>query len=351
MYIILAILAYGILIIVHELGHFLAAKACGVKVKEFSVGLGPQLWHRQSGETVYSLRLLPLGGFCAMEGEEEESDDPRAFTRQSGWKRFLILFAGGAMNFLLGLLLICCFYSDAAGYSSPVIGGFQEGCPYEGDLLPGDTVLRVNGSRIYFAANFQEEAARDPDGDLDLVIRRDGRRLRLDGYHLTPLDYTMEDGSVRTLYGISFRVERATLFSTIKYSWRTSLGFVRMAREGLEYLFSGQASVSDVTGVVGLVDIINETGQSADTTSEGVREVVFLIAFIAVNLFFMNLLPIPGLDGGHILTLILTGIIEAVTGKKLDPRYEGFIHYIGLILLFGLMIVVFFNDIVRIIKR
>ena len=129
------------------------------------------------------------------------------------------------------------------------------------------------------------------------------------------------------------------------------LDFVRMVRAGLVQLFTGQASMSDMTGVVGMVDIINETGQSAQSTSEGIANVVFLVAFIAVNLAVMNLLPLPALDGGHILTLLLSALFEKITGKKPDPRIEGYIHYIGLLLLLGLMVLLMYNDIVRIIRR
>ncbi len=351
MYIVLAILAFGILIFVHELGHFLAAKACGVKVTEFSMGMGPQILHRQGKETVYSLRALPIGGFCAMEGEDGPSEDPRAFVNHSVGHRLVILLAGSAMNFLLGLLLIILLYSGAKAFASPVIQGFYPGCPYEGMLLPGDEIRYVNGHRIYFTANFTEFAAEDRDGDLDLVIRRDGKKIRLDGYHMVPLEYVNADGVRETKYGVYFRTEPAGFFPLLRYSVYTCLDFVRMVWRGLVQLFTGGASMSDMAGVVGIVDIINETGQSASTVSEGVKDVVYLVAFIAVNLSVMNMLPIPALDGGHVLTLLVSKAIEKISGKKPDPRIEGYIHYAGLILLLLLMGVILINDVVRILTR
>lgn len=351
MYILLAILAFGILIFVHELGHFLAAKACGVKVTEFALGMGPQILHKQGRETLYSLRALPIGGFCAMEGEDGPSEDPRAFSNQSVPHRLLILCAGSAMNFLLGLLLVLILYSGAQGFSSPVIRDFFPDCPYEGTLKAGDEIWSVNGKRVYFTANFSEFAAEDRDGDLDLVIRRDGKKIRLDGYHMVPVEYTNEDGATELKYGIYFGIEEATFFSTLKYSYYTCLDFVRMVWQGLIQLFTGRASMADMTGVVGIVDIINETGQSAPTVSQGLENIIYLVAFIAVNLAVMNMLPIPALDGGHVLTLLVSRLIQIITGKKPDPRIEGYIHYIGLLLLLGLMAVILFNDVTRILRR
>ena len=351
MYILIAILAFGLLIFVHELGHFLVAKACGVKVTEFAMGMGPRLLSRQGKETVYSLRLLPIGGFCAMEGEDESSDDPRAFTNQSAFKRILILTAGSAMNFLLGFVLILILYIPAGGFLSPVIADFFPDCPYEGTLQRGDEIYSVNGRRIYFTANFSEYASQDADGDLDLVLVRDGKKIRLNDYHMVPVKYEKEDGTYEMKYGIYFGIEEATPLSVVKYSLFNCLDFVRMVKNGLVQLFTGKAAVSDMTGVVGIVDIINETGQSAETVSQGLENIVYLVAFIAVNLAVMNMLPIPALDGGHIFTLLIALGWEKLTGKKPDPRIEGYIHFIGLILLLGLMALVFYNDIARIIRR
>lgn len=351
MYILVAILAFGVLVFVHELGHFMVAKACGVKVTEFAIGMGPQILKKKGKETVYSLRALPVGGFCAMEGEEEASDDPRAFNNQSVIKRILILVAGSAMNFLLGFVLLVILYAPVKGFSSPVIVDFYPECPYEGTLQRGDEIYSVNGERVYFTANFSELAAMDPDGDLDLVIRRDGKRLRIPGYHMVPVEYTNEEGQVERKYGLFFGVEPATPLTVVKYSFRNCLDFVRMVRRGLVQLFTGKAAMSDMTGVVGIVDIINETGQSAETVSQGLENITYLIAFIAVNLSVMNMLPIPALDGGHILTLLISRGYELLFKKKPDPRIEGYIHYVGLLLLLGLMALVFYNDIVRILRR
>ena len=351
MYILIAILAFGILVFIHELGHFLVAKACGVKVLEFAVGMGPKLLSREKGETTYSLRALPIGGFCAMEGEEEDSRDPRAFNNQSALRRILILAAGSFMNFLLGFLLLLIIYAPAQAFNTTEITDFFPDCPYEGDLLVGDRLYRVNGQRIYFTYNFSEVADQDPDGILDLEVIRNGKRVRLNDYRMVRVEYEQEDGSKDLKYGIYFGIEEATLFTRMKYSLYNCLDFVRLVRQGLAMLFRGEAGMSDMTGVVGIVDVINDVGQSASSVTEGMENVLFVVAFIAVNLAVMNMLPIPALDGGHIFTLLICAAYEKLSGKKPDPRIERYIHAIGLALLLILMAVVFFNDIVRIIKR
>ena len=175
LYVLLAILFLGVLIAIHEFGHFTAAKACGVRVEEFAVGMGPVLWKKTKGETQYSLRLVPVGGFCAMTGEDGASEDPRAFTNQAPWKRIIILCAGATMNFIVGLLVIFCLYLSAQGFYVPVLTGFMDGCPYEGaeGLQVGDRVWSIDGHRIY---NPDEVGTFDsPGGDTyDIVVIRDG---------------------------------------------------------------------------------------------------------------------------------------------------------------------------------
>ena len=177
MYIILAILAFGILIAGHELGHFLVAKACGVKVNEFALGMGPKILKKQGKETLYTLRAFPIGGFCAMEGEDEDSDDPRAFGSKKVWQKILILIAGAAMNFLIGFLLVLCI-APHANFAEPVISGFMDGCPYESadGLLAGDRIVSVDGHRTYFTGDFSEYIGRGGETH-KIVLIRDGKLL------------------------------------------------------------------------------------------------------------------------------------------------------------------------------
>ena len=349
LYILFAILIFGILIAIHEFGHFITAKACGVRVEEFSVGMGPALWKKQKGETLYALRAVPIGGYCAMAGEDESSEDPRAFTNQPVWKRAIILAAGAFMNFLLGLLIILCLYASATAFRAPVLTDFMEGCPYEraDGLQQGDRFYKINGHRIYQyydVADFLSQG----DGVYDLVMIRDGKKIKLMDFEMVPLEY---EGQSSKMYGFYFGYEEATLGVKLRYSWGTAMEFGRMVWMGLRQLVTGQVGVKDMSGPVGIVDLMAETGEQAASTADAVYNILYLGAFIAVNLAIMNLLPIPALDGGRIFLLLITWLIESISRKKLDPKYEGYIHAGGMALLLLLMAVVMFNDIVRIVSR
>ena len=349
LYVILAVLIFGVLIIVHEGGHFAAAKACGVHVEEFAVGMGPVLWQKQKGETMYSLRLVPFGGFCAMAGEDEESDDPRAFTAQAWWKRVLILTAGSFMNFLLGLLIVLLLYSDAYAFRSPEISGFMEGCPYQGSeaLQEGDRFWKIDGQRIYQYYDVNDFLTQG-DGVYDLVMLRGGKKVELKDFHMVPVEY---EGEARKMYGFYMGYDLATPGLKMQNAWNTTMEFGRWVWMGLREMVSGNVTMDDMSGPVGIVDMMAETGEQAETTSDALYSIFYFAAFIAVNLALMNMLPIPALDGGRVFLLFVTMLIEAVTHKKLDPKYEGYIHAAGMILLLGLMGVIMFNDILKIVKR
>ena len=348
-YVLFAILIFGVLIGVHELGHFLTAKACNVRVNEFSIGMGPALWKKRRGETLYALRLLPFGGYCALAGEDEKSDDPRAFTNQVAWKRALILAAGAFMNFVLGLVIIFGLYFNAAAFRSPTITAFMDGCPYVGEqaLQEGDRFYRIDGHRIYQQYDVADFLAQG-DGVYDLVMIRDGRKVKLDDFRLVPVQL---EGQEKEMYGFYLGSEKATLAVKLRYTWNTAMEFSRLVWMSLGMLVRGQVSVSEMSGPVGLVDLMAETGTSAASARIGVFNILYLAALLAVNLAIMNLLPIPALDGGRIFSLLVIWLIESVSRRRLDPRYEGYVHAAGMVLLLGLMVVVMFNDILRIITK
>lgn len=176
-YILIAILIFGVLIAVHEFGHFLAAKACGVRVNEFSIGMGPQLFHKTKGDTEYSLRLLPIGGYCAMEGEDEDSDDDRALGRQVWWKKFIIFVAGAFMNFLTGLIIVICLYAGAQAFYTTEIVELNPDFPQQGEdgLMPGDTIYAINGERIYLKSDVSLIMGLGDTGTIDMTVLRDGK--------------------------------------------------------------------------------------------------------------------------------------------------------------------------------
>ena len=349
MYIIIAIIIFGILIAIHEFGHFTAAKLCGVKVEEFAIGMGPALFKKQKGETVYALRILPIGGFCAMAGEDEESDDPRAFTNQGFWKKFVILCAGSFMNLVLGIVLILIMYAGAQAFVTPTIDHFMDGCPYEGTeaMQAGDTFYSIDGQRIYLVSDVSSFLMRG-DGVYDIVMLRDGEKVELKDFALTTKTYA-EYANEGPKYGFVFGYTEATFGTKLEYTWNTTLEFSRLVWLGLGDLINGKVGLKDMSGPVGIVDMMNEVGQQAESAKAAADNLLYISAFIAVNLAIMNMLPIPALDGGRVFLMIVTVIIEAVSRKKLDPKYEGYIHLGGMVVLLGLMALVMYNDIAKLI--
>ncbi len=352
LFIIIAILVFGVLIAVHEFGHFTAAKLLGVRVNEFSIGMGPALLKKQGKETKYSLRLLPIGGYCSMEGEDEASEDPQAFSSQAAWKKLIILCAGAFMNFFIGFLIILILFLPGKQYTAPEIGGFLDGFPYEGEngLMVGDRIVKIDGERIYAYDDISTFLRRGDDYYYDLVIRRGGEQFKLSHFELIPQEYEY-NGQKGKSFGFYLTNKNAGFFKNAELSWLKTRQFVRLVRIGLSDLIKGNASVKDLSGPVGIVSYMSEVGSSAESSKEAAYSIAFLCAFIAVNLAVMNMLPIPALDGGRVFFLIITWIAEKISRKKIDPKYEGYIHAAGLVLLLGLTAFVMFNDVIRIIHK
>ena len=349
-YIIIAIVIFGLLIAIHELGHFLVAKACGVKVLEFSIGMGPQLWHKEGKETKYSLRLFPIGGFCAMEGEDGESDDPRAFGNTAGWKKFLVLIAGSASNFIAGMLLILCLFAASTGYVSTTLSGFVDGFPCQGEtmLQAGDEIVSIDGSAVLLYSDISTLLNRGTGKTHDIVVRRDGEKIVLNDLPLTPREYQVEGKKV-TMYGLYFQSKEATFGSKLRLGLANSVDFVRMIWWSLEDLFTGAVGFSALSGPIGIVDAMGQMAESADGVRQAVDNLLYFAAFLAINLAFMNLLPLPALDGGRVFFLILNGLAVLLFRRRIPAKYEGYIHFGGLVLLLGLMVVVAVQDVYRII--
>lgn len=349
-YILFAILMFGILIFVHELGHFIAAKKLGVQVNEFALGMGPVLWKRTRGETNYSLRAFPVGGFCAMEGEDEESGNPRAFTSVSWWRRLVILAAGSLMNFAAGFLIVLVIASLSGAYFRPVVTGFFDNGGLEAQgLRAGDEFVRIDGERVYLYEDVSILLTHG-SGVYDLELSRDGEIVRLENVRLQKGDYELNGQTVH-MYGLNFGVkEEKTVFTVLKNAWYQTLDFVRLVRLGLQDLVTGRVGVKDMSGPVGVVDVMVDSGNAAASPGLGFGNIVYLTSFIAVNLAVMNLLPLPALDGGRIACLLLTTVFEKLSRRKLNPRYEGWLHAAGLALLLVLMAYVTFQDAFRLVK-
>ncbi len=351
-YILASLLVFGVLIAVHELGHFLAAKACGVRVNEFAIGMGPVLWKKQCGETQYALRAFPIGGFCAMEGEEEDSDDPAALNRQGFWAKLLIFAAGAAMNFLTGLLIIFCLYANAKAFAEPVITGFADGCPLEraDGLQLGDRILSVDGERIYVYSDLSLLLSLGDDDTYDLVVERGGARVKLDGFTMERRTYTDRNGAEYTGLGINFAVVEADWGLRLRYTWANAADFVRFVRLSLQMLVNGEAGLRDLSGPVGIVSTMAQVGESSATVTAAVRNIAYIAALIAVNLAVMNLLPLPALDGGRIFFLLVNALAMLLFRRQIPEKYENYVHFVGLMLMLALMVLLFFSDVWKLIR-
>lgn len=313
-----------------------------MQVNEFAIGLGPALFKKKFGETVYAVRALPFGGQCVMEGEDEDSSNERAFNNAAKWKRFIILIAGVTMNFLMGLVIFLCLYAPVKQTTVPVVDTLMEKFTGGGEtgIHEGDRILSVDGYRIFFTSDISAAFARSDDYDFDVTVRRDGERIELKNVHIEPQEYTENGESVR-YYGFRYKVEPIGFFGKIRLALLESVSMVRLVIDSLRMIFSGGVTLNDLSGPVGI------TATMSTVAKESMSSFWFLAGMIAINLAVMNALPIPALDGGRIFFLL----IEAVIGRKINPKFEGILNAAVLLLLLGLMLVVTTNDIWHLIRN
>lgn len=346
MNILLAILVFSLLVVSHELGHFLLAKKNGVGVPEFCIGFGPKLIHFEKGGTEYSLRLIPFGGACVMEGEDEESDQENAFTRKSPWARLSILAAGPFFNFLAAFLL-ALIVIGTVGIDRPYVSGVNEGYPAEeAGIQAGDLITGINGMKIEAYRDIQLfMMGYDGKEELTVTCKRDGETFETSFYPFYDLE------SQRFFMGTSIYTYRRpveNVLETVKLSFHEVGYWMKYTLATLRMLFQGEVSVSELSGPVGIVSAV---GTLVEESREDGAFYVFinLVNFsmlLSVNLGVMNLLPFPALDGGRILFVL----IELIAGKPVPRDKEGLVHMIGMVLLMILMVFVFYNDIMRLIR-
>lgn len=331
----MAVLIFGALILIHELGHFVAAKKAGILVNEFSIGMGPSIFKTQRGETTYSLRLLPIGGYVSMEGEDDESHNERAFCNKSIGKRVVVIAAGAVMNLVLGYLIMLTLTLMSSGIATPIIHSFDAGAKSAEFLLPGDKIIGLNGSRVRTANDISFELIREDDGIMNVEVLRDGERVMLEN-----VQFAMEEipggGKAIKLDFIVQGVEK-TFLNVPVYALDWTISLVKQVWVSFLDLVSGRYGVNELSGPVGVASAIGQA------SSQGLQSVLILVAVITINLGVFNLLPLPALDGGRLAFLIL----EAIRGKPVRPEIEGYINAAGMIALLGLMAFVTFNDITK----
>lgn len=339
--IILAILAFGMLVIVHEFGHFITAKRGGVQVNEFWIGMGPTLLKKEHNGTLYCLKLLPFGGACVMEGEDEESESEHAFGKASLPRRMLIVAAGALMNFLVGFLIVLAVIQPNGPNGGYIVSTIDSVNPVStaaaaGGLQAGDEILEVDGYNILMRSDFEIALARGADTTYEVVVRRDGEKITLPA---VVLEATIEGEDGRKMIGLTFAEQPDSIGMHINMAVRTSVNYARMVWASLGMLVTGQVGVDQLSGPVGVAEVM------ATTASYSISAFLQLVAFISINLGVMNLLPLPALDGGRLVFLILEGIRR----KPVPAKYEGYIHAAGLMLLLALMVYVTGQDILRIV--
>lgn len=339
MKIIIALLIFSIIILFHELGHFLLAKANGIRVNEFCLGLGPTLFGVTKGETKYSLKLLPFGGACMMEGEDEESDDSRSFHKKSVPARISVVIAGPLFNFIMAFvfafILICNI-----GYDLPVIAEVSEGYAAEAaGMQAGDTIVKMNNSRIHFYREVSSYAMFHPGETVEVTYERDGERKT------TTLKPQYDEELSKYRYGFVGGAEnqKGNILQNLKYSVYEVKYWITTTLGSLKMLVTGGYSVNDMSGPVGIVDAIGSSYEESISIGyfAAFLQMIYITILLSANLGVMNLLPLPALDGGRLVFLV----IEGIRGKRVDPDKEGMVHFVGLMLLLALMVIVMFNDI------
>lgn len=333
--IVLTVLIFGLIIFVHEFGHFITARMTGVKVNEFALGMGPAIWKKQGKETLYALRLLPIGGYCAMEGEDEDSEDVNSFRNKSVPRRILICAAGATMNIILGFVLTLTTFIGEPYYSSKTVAVFntEDALSQQTGLMIGDEIQKVNGGSIFIANDIVFELLRDDDGVVTMDVIREGNPV-----HLDAVEFKVTGEGAEASLDLDFKVlaEPASVFGAIGQTCGTTVSLVRNTWVSVLDLITGNIGISELSGPVGVGEVV---GQAA---AIGWQSVVSIAAFISISIGIFNLLPFPALDGGRIVFLI----IEGIRRKPINPKYEGWINAAGLILLFGLMIIVTCKDII-----
>lgn len=344
--IIIGILLFELIIFFHEGGHFVCAKLSGVRVNEFALGMGPRIFKFTKGETTYSLRLFPIGGFCAMEGEDGESDDEHAFSNAKVWKRIIIVIAGAIMNILLGLVFMFIFVVQQPVYSSTTIDKFQESSvTQQAGLQVGDTFVAIDDYAIYNAKDISFALGTMKTTAPHVVVNRDGVKTDLGNIQFNTT--TGSDG--KEIVALDFYVKpiERSVGSVLSQTIDQTVSVVRIVWSSLIGLITGQYGMNDISGPVGAASAISQVAGAGLEHSflDAFNNILFMMMVITVNLGIFNMLPIPALDGGRLVFLI----IEAIRRKPVPQKYEGVVHGVGFALLMVFMVAVTFNDIWRLI--
>ena len=329
----MAILLFLTLIVIHEFGHFISAKLLGVRVNEFAVGFGPKLFSKQGKETKYSLNLIPLGGYCAMEGEDESSGDEKAFCNKSAWRRFIIVVMGAVFNLLLGLVIVAIILAPSDRFATTVIGEFDENAlSQKTGLMVDDKIVEVDGRKIFTTYDMFYSFTNVDDGKIDVTVIRDGEKKILK-------DVTFESEEIEGISQLTmdFKVygQKKTFGSYLSNTVKTSISYCAVTWRSFIDLITGKYGISAISGPVGV------TAAVANVAKENLFNVLPIMALITINLGIFNLLPIPALDGGRLMFILF----EMIFRKPVPQKYESVIHAVGFVILLAFMALVAAKDI------
>lgn len=379
---IVTIVMFLVMVSLHEFGHFITAKLMNFKILEYSIGFGPAIWHSKKSEIQYSLRAIPFGGYCKFEGEDEKSEDKRAFSNQPVWKRMIVVAAGGIFNVILGFVLFLFIVPALSPISTNVIDEVVENSYIEeAGILPGDEVVEINGKHVGFYNDISLYTQDFRAGEeCELVVKRDGEKLSFtfrpsesvteytymdEGIEVTSSMNGVSEETVLYRYGegaerddskigttetvtrliIGFRPQQEDINALNIWgeAWNETKFVVKLVYNSLWQMVTGRVGMDQMSGPVG---IVSEVNNAVNSGSESWLYVLNLTALLTINLGVFNLLPIPALDGGRLLFMI----IELIRRKPIPPEKEGIVHAIGFLLLIALIIAVSFNDIMRLIR-
>lgn len=328
-----AVILFLILIIIHEFGHFIAAKLLGVRVNEFAVGFGPKLFKWGKGETKYAVNLVPLGGYCAMEGEDEASGDERAFCNKKPWRRFLIVVMGAVFNLLLGIILVAITLIPQERFATTTVASFMENSvSSEYGLKEGDKITHIDGRRIFTTYDLSYAFSNVDDGTIDITVKRNGKKV-----NIPDVKFASEEIDGINYLTVDFYVEGKdkTFTSFIGHTFNTAISNCVVVYRSLIDLITGRYGISAMSGPVGITSVIGSVAR------QNLFNLIPIMALITINLGLFNLLPLPALDGGRLVFILF----EMIFRKSVPQKYEAVVHAIGMALLLLLMAVVTFKDI------
>ncbi len=335
--ILIAAVFFCLIIIIHELGHFTVAKLCGIRVDEFAVGMGPVIFKKQKGDTLYTIRLLPIGGFCAM-GEDEERCTPDSFRQKPVWARMATIAAGAVMNLVLGFILsLILLLVEGGAVSTQIVWFAEDAASSRYGLQLGDKITEINGVHIFSVKDITYQLGNDEDGVVDFIVKRDGKKLAVNGVKFA-VEADKETGKNTLIYDFKVLKEKVTPANIIPYGFKNAVYYGRIVLMSLRDIIVGKYGLNDLQGPVGIVTVIGDVTEKSGFDFSFILDIATLVT---INIGIFNLLPIPALDGGRLVFLL----IEAVRRKALKAETEGMIHFVGFAALMLLMVFVTFNDV------